>query len=374
MIFVIGGTLAFFFDILLLTKKNKSLPDKILTVWMFILGLHLFLVYFTDTGLDFKYPHLLGIQQPFPFLHCPMFYMYTAALTNHIKKIKIIHLLHLIPFLTFYIYYAELIFAEPEVKIRFVKGIISGEKDFYIRYSYPVMIILVAIYFTFTFLLFRKHKKIIKDYYSYSNEKINLNWLKYLLIGMLIVWTVVIIVNFIYYDIDTGRPIYVSVVLFVMFIGFFGIRQGNIFVSHASESRKEINNKADKKPKRYLKSGLKDNEAEDIQNQLTILMKEDKLYLDSALSLSKLAKQLGVLPNYLSQVINERIGKNFYDYVNFYRIEEFKKLVKLPENKKLTLLALAYESGFSSKAAFNNSFKKFMGQNPSEYVKSLKSN
>ena len=77
-------------------------------------------------------------------------------------------------------------------------------------------------------------------------------------------------------------------------------------------------------------------------------------------------------PNYLSQVINEVEGINFYDYVNRLRVEEFKRLLSLPENQRFTLLALAYDCGFNSKSAFNRCFKKTTGLSPSEYAKQLK--
>ena len=101
-------------------------------------------------------------------------------------------------------------------------------------------------------------------------------------------------------------------------------------------------------------------------------MKVEKPYLDGDLSLPKLVEQFDVHPNYLSQVINEREHKNFYDYVNAYRVEEFKRLISDPQKRNLTILALAFECGFKSKSAFNKCFKKMTGQTPSEYMKLLK--
>ena len=261
-----------------------------------------------------------------------------------------------------------------EEKIIFIKKIISGHQDIYTIYSYPVLILSAIIYFVLTFLLIKKHKSNIKEYYSYSNEKINLNWLKYLLIGMLVVWGVVIIATFGRNDLDALTPVYISVVLFVILIGYLGIKQGNIFVTQVLNSDVYEDNIANNNKKRYNKSGLKDKEIAKIQIQLTVLMEEEKIFKDQSLSLSKLAEKIGVISNYLSQVINERIGRNFYDYINYYRTEEFKYLVAKPENKKLTILALALDSGFASKGAFNKAFRKFAGQTPSEYVKSIRPN
>ena len=100
-------------------------------------------------------------------------------------------------------------------------------------------------------------------------------------------------------------------------------------------------------------------------------MEKEKLFLDEDLSLPQMAQLLKIHPNYLSQVINERCKKNFNEFVNHYRIEEFKHMVALEENRKMTFLALAYDCGFNSKASFNNSFKKFTGTTPSAFANSL---
>ena len=79
-------------------------------------------------------------------------------------------------------------------------------------------------------------------------------------------------------------------------------------------------------------------------------------------------------PNHLSQIINELEGKNFYEFVNQYRIEEFKRLVSFPKNHQFTLLSLAFECGFNSKSSFNRYFKKSTGQTPSQYFTQVTKN
>jgi AraC-like DNA-binding protein len=96
-------------------------------------------------------------------------------------------------------------------------------------------------------------------------------------------------------------------------------------------------------------------------------MTGEALYKKSDLSINDLASRLGVHPNNLSQTINQKEKKNFYDFVNTYRFEEFKRLISLQKNQQYTLLSLAYDCGFSSKSSFNRYFKKATGQTPSEY-------
>jgi AraC-like DNA-binding protein len=82
-----------------------------------------------------------------------------------------------------------------------------------------------------------------------------------------------------------------------------------------------------------------------------------------------LAQKLKTNTSVLSATINSNFGKNFNDFVNEYRVKEFKKQIKLPQNQNYTLLAVAFDCGFNSKATFNRAFKKFTGQSPSRFEK-----
>ncbi|MBC7569159.1 MAG: helix-turn-helix domain-containing protein [Spirosoma sp.] len=92
-----------------------------------------------------------------------------------------------------------------------------------------------------------------------------------------------------------------------------------------------------------------------------------KLYTNPQLSLNELATKLKMPPHTLSRVINDGFGVNFFDFINTYRIEEFKRRAEDPHYKQYTLLGIAYEVGFNSKSAFNRSFKKITGNTPREY-------
>ena len=368
MIFIAGGTLAFFFEFLLLGKKPKSLSDKILTFWMFIIGLHLFLYYFHFKGIDFKYPHLLGIEIPLPLIHGPLLFLYTGSLTGYFLKWKIKYLLHFLPVIIFYCYYFDFFISTGQEKIEFVKEI-SLKPDIFFPFVFPAIILSGFSYIFLTFLLFRRHRRNILNNLSNANKENNLHWLRNLLIGLLVIWLVVIFDNFVLDSSLTDPVIYVSVSLFVAFIGFFGLRQGNIFMNLPNGSLPE--ELTVEEQQRYSKSGLKEERAAEIKQLLGKLMEEKKLFLDENISLPQLAEMLNIHPNYLSQVINERFQKNFYDFINSYRVEEFKRIVALEKNKNKTFFALALDCGFNSKASFNNSFKKITGTTPSEFVKSL---
>jgi AraC-like DNA-binding protein len=104
--------------------------------------------------------------------------------------------------------------------------------------------------------------------------------------------------------------------------------------------------------------------------KLNALMKLEKPYRHADLSVSDLADMLGTRPHVLSRVINDHYHKNFRDFVNAYRVEEFILLVNMQQYKHYTFLALAQEVGFNSKSTFNLAFKKLTQQNPREYFKS----
>ena len=123
---------------------------------------------------------------------------------------------------------------------------------------------------------------------------------------------------------------------------------------------------------KYQKSGLKDEAADEYLSQLLRFMEERKPYLQNELSIQDLAAAIGIPRHHLSRVVNERLNKNFYDFINEYRVAEAKRLLLHPAFGHYTTLAIALEAGFSSKATFNAVFKKQTGLTPTAYVSKAK--
>ena len=96
----------------------------------------------------------------------------------------------------------------------------------------------------------------------------------------------------------------------------------------------------------------------DYTTKLLKHIRKNKPFLDENLSIRTLAEQINIHPNQLSWLLNESLGKNFNEFINHYRIETFKYITKDPENSHITLMGLAYESGFKSKTVFNTYFKR----------------
>lgn len=384
MFYITGIGISFFLALLLISKKNKTLADKVLVCWLITMGIHLFLFTMRQQWMNMDYAFILGYEIPFPLLHGPFLYLYTAAMTNQLPRNKKLALLHfVIPLLSF-LMFARFFILTAEQKIQVFKNKGAG-------YEVEIMINLIAIYLSGIFyvswcsLLLKRHRKNITREFS-NTDKINLNWVRYLVYGIGVIWLVVLFVQNDYW-------IFGSTVLFVLFLGFFGIRQVGIFsqknkqadfiISSQTENLQIVTEKAesslfktapeDESPvaikKKYSKSGLTEEQSEQIRKELNRLMEKEKIFTEAEITLTDLAERLNIHPNYLSQVINEKEESNFYDYINTLRIEEFKRLAAIPGNKKYTLLSLAFECGFNSKSSFNRHFKKVTGYSPSEYMK-----
>ncbi|WP_461630626.1 helix-turn-helix domain-containing protein [Labilibaculum euxinus] len=111
--------------------------------------------------------------------------------------------------------------------------------------------------------------------------------------------------------------------------------------------------------------------ATEFANKVVDFTQTEKPYLNPSVSLRDLANQVEIHPNQLSWLLNEYVGKKFNEFINYYRLEHFKELAKNPENAHISIIGLAYESGFNSKTVFNTFFKKELGITPLEYLKNL---
>ncbi len=369
MIFIAGISIALFISALLLVKKNKSQSDYFLLIWMLINSAHLFFHHLNDVGALYEYPHLLGIQLPFPLFQGVLLYFYVSSVTNQNPSKKWYYFLHLIPPIVVYLYLIKFFLLPGPEKIEIFK--LKGGEEYASFMALLQMSVFLSgvIYVVWCSILLVKHKKNIKSQFS-DIQEISLLWLQFLVIGLGLVWCLVIITQ-------SDSLIYQAVAIFVILIGFFGVQQKNIFnkpsVSNAFKpSPSNLGNAVERKAvekEKYKSSGLSPELSNEHFQQLTKLMQEEKLYTNASLSLGDLAHALELHPNYLSQIINEKGGKSFYDFVNNYRVQEFKSLLVLPENKNFTLMTLAYDCGFNSKSSFNRYFKKLTGQTPSQFAK-----
>ncbi len=368
MIFIAGISIALFISALLLVKKDKSKSDIILLGWMVLNAFHLLLFYLLYVEVIYDYSFLLGLQFPLPLLHGVMLYYYVASVTNQFPKKKIISLIHLIPTIATLIYLLPFFMLPPEQKIEIFK---TGGKDYLVFQEVLVKGIFLSgvVYVIWSNLLLQNHKKRIRNQFS-NIEDVNLKWLKFLTYGLGILWSLIIISQ-------NDTLIFIGISIFVILIGFFGIQQKSIFLTKEIEYKiieKEIGTAANevKVKEKYVSSGLSEQKAATYYDKLNGLIQQEKFYLNADLSLNDLASKLDIHPNYLSEIINKKENKTFYDYINTHRVNEFKKQIAIPKNHQFTLMAIAYDCGFNSKSSFNRHFKKITGKTPSQYAKALK--
>ncbi len=366
MLYVAGIAIAVFLQLLLVSKKNKSESDRILTAWMFVIVIHMFLFYLFYTGDIFRVPFLLGIEHPVPLLHGVLLYLYVSTIVDQRPANDKLLLLHFVPAAVLYCYLATFFILPTEAKLEVYRNRGAGFELFLTMKTWMILASGI-IYVAWSALLLHRHARRVREEFS-NLDKVNLRWLRILTYGLGCIWLLLIVTH-------NDAAIFSGVVVFVFLIGFFGIRQAPIFipalahgtvapVSDASdESADEIY-----QPKKYPKSGLTDDASLQLHRELIRRMTGEALFTKSDLSMNELAAELGVQPNHLSQTINQIEKKNFYDFVNGYRIEEFKRRIAMPDNQQYTLLSVAYDCGFNSKSSFNRYFKKATGQTPSEYL------
>jgi AraC-like DNA-binding protein len=353
MFFIAGIGIAVFIEFLLISKKNKSVSDQILTLWMFLILVHQFGMYLFITGDEYRFPFLLGIEHPLPLFHGVFLYLYVSSLTNQLPEKRGVLLLHFIPASVMYLYLVPFILLPTDQKIQVYRNRGSGYELFLIVKFYAIMLSGIF-YVTWSAFLLKKHRDNICTQFS-DLENVNLQWLRILTYGLGGIWLLVILFR-------NDVLILGGIVVFVFLIGFFGVRQAVIFTPA------QVPVEGEGKKKMYAKSGLTEETSDRLHQSLIQLMTEEVLYRKSDLSITDLSSKLGVHPNYLSQIINQKEKKNFYDFVNTYRFEEFKRLIAMQKNQQYTLLSLAYDCGFSSKSSFNRYFKKATGQTPSKYL------
>ncbi|MCP4157529.1 MAG: helix-turn-helix domain-containing protein, partial [bacterium] len=180
---------------------------------------------------------------------------------------------------------------------------------------------------------------------------------------------------FVYFTLE---PFYYQTLLFKLFVL---LSVGVLLVAYylykkkykttaAKEEDSGLKEKPEEKEK-YKGFHLEDAYAEECIKKLMKEVKIKKVYRDSKLTLEKLADKLSIPRHLLSRIINERLERNFSDFINYYRIEEAKTILSDPKNEKKKSSSIAFEVGFNTTAAFYNAFRKFTGTTPKEYRKEV---
>jgi AraC-like DNA-binding protein len=299
----------------------------------------------------------------FGFLFGPLLYLYTKSLTKKEFTLSKKDFLHIIPFLIYNI-----------IMLLSYHLLGSSEKVYLLQNSLvlPRLVsnvimlslhIQILIYISLAIRLLINYGKELKKIFS-SIERLNLSWLMIILFGFIFMWAIDLTHFLLLRTVKLPVSIY-------NVMNFFSLSTNFVFafliVYKALKNPElfyELTEQTDKV--KYEKSALTKGESIEYLNRLKNFMIEEKPYLEPDLTITDLASKINIPSKTLSQVINENLNQNFFDFVNSYRIAEAKEMLSALE-RKITVLEVLYSVGFNSKSAFNSAFRRHTGLTPTEY-------
>jgi AraC-like DNA-binding protein len=238
---------------------------------------------------------------------------------------------------------------------------------------------------TFYFFLAGKvltsYQRSIRHLFS-ETSRISLSWVRWLINGYIILLLIMIALYFMILrnPENFGIIILINTAIvtpYMYAIAFRGLTQPTLWqvrhertpdsVEAAIKEVESIEELIQDDEPTNQKTSLAQEKISEITSRVTHLMEDSKIYLQSELTLQDLAEKLNTPSYQVTQAINAGLGKNFYDLVNGYRVEEAKRLLSDPGSRNSKILTVGMDAGFNSKTTFNTVFKKFTGLTPSEF-------
>jgi AraC-like DNA-binding protein len=395
LVFLLGAAQGMFLVLALLTvKKGAHQANRFLALFTLTFSITLVDVFLDYTKYYAKIPLFIGVIWTTNYLYGPLLLLYTYALVKKDwapSRVKI--LVHFVPFALAWIIVVPVFMLSGETKIELLFGdseqLFEASTDavkLQILLAFLIVaflsistIIHIGVYLIIILKNLRDHSKRLKDEFSYT-DYISLNWLRYIAITSFGLWLIFTFSELLagYFQVEEqsyyGLHVIIAILIYTM--GYLGLRQPDIFQQaipvNPSNIETTLNVRdAPHQKEKYEKSSLDSEQAAQLAAQLQTQMQQDSLYLDSKLTLPLLARTMETTPHYLSQAINGQLGKNFFDFVNEYRIEEAKRRIQKADAGRMNVFAIALDSGFSSKSAFYTAFKRYTGMTPSEYKQKL---
>jgi len=232
--------------------------------------------------------------------------------------------------------------------------------------SLGLILVQVILYTTLAYLKIRKHQKKIMSFASNTND-IDLSWLKYIILSIFLLSIVITLYNVFFNSLTLGAFINLFLLIIILIVSYNSVKQKEIFPLDENQRKEIIQINEEEQSGELRRKVVPDSELETLKLKLNELMKLQKPYLDSELNLIKLSELANMKPHQLSYVINTGYNENFFGLINSYRVEKAKELLVKAEMNKLSMLGIAFESGFNSKTSFNTTFRKITGQTPSDF-------
>ncbi len=365
---IIGGTIqgVIFSLVVLFTKKYKSPSNFYLAQVILYLSLNNLYYWFADTNLSNRFEYFEKVYIPWNLLILPVFYYYVTSYLKGKKELLRVRNYLLFPFfISLGIHIILLIFEVFSIEI-IPQAIQINRRLFYAEEYFSSLFTVFIIYKTFKII-----KKYRKEHQNYSPNEVTTEtkWIKQLLyfgIYVCFIWILVTMASQLL-KIDKinyfgNYILWLSVSFLVYWLGYLGIYYNGIF-----NQRQQI--RFDNVPKIILPK-----QKEVVFNynkfeEIDIYIKREELFLNPNLCLTFIAGKFGLSEGYLSQLINNFSDDNFSAYINKLRVEKAKTFLINSEYKNYTVVSVALESGFNSKSAFYNAFRKETGFSPTEFRK-----
>lgn len=359
-----GGLQGVLFTLFLLRRKLYRSGYIFLLLYFAVLLMQLTLKVMSKGWLMFNWPMLYQVSYHLPFLYGPLVFLFARQMTGN--KWKWIHLLHFLPFAL-----AVMVVAlrdQPFIPL------IEGEP----RLMYQLFSI--SIYHWLAFSYWDRYRKTMSKAYP-DVVVLQMRWLRKFILASAILCTVIAITIYFMYvlypSLNWMRMGFLSLTVFIYWVSYSALSQPDIFtVVHSNPGRgqaivTEIVPKlqVSRAAPKYKNSSLPDAEAGRIAKELELVMTDVKPQLDPEMTIDRLAQLVSSNRHHLSQVLNEKLGLSFYDYINSYRVNEAMLLLTDPGRTSHKIASIAYDAGFNSLSAFNDVFKKMTGQTPSQYRK-----
>ncbi|MCZ6522159.1 MAG: AraC family transcriptional regulator [Bacteroidetes bacterium] len=372
---ILTSGIIFLLAVLILGKKSKKRGDYILFYWLLITLLETLSFYWRYEGQIEDHSLFIGLSSSFPLLHASLLFLYVLDLVGRFPQPGTKSLLLFIPF---GIYLLLFLGARIYLDMKGRPEELVGDFNQIFGVIVILALLIVAWYLLRSARIMVRYVQYHNNHFSFPQHKA-IDWTRTLVVGYTVIWLSMITVS-ISDHLASGSTNMMALqtisfgtfALFMIGMGYFGLINTGIF-SNAQwiftpnqEGKLTFN--------RYAKSGLDMDKAQEFARQLIHYTEQHQPYLNPQLSLRDLSDALQISENHLSQVINEQLGLRFFDFINQYRVEEFKKRIKRSQHQKYTLLAVAQDCGFNSKSAFHATFKKCTGTTPSKFIESLEHN
>ncbi|MDF1697941.1 MAG: helix-turn-helix domain-containing protein [Saprospiraceae bacterium] len=346
---------------LLIIHPNNRKSNLYLGFLLIAFSLWLLDDFFNAAFIYQQNPDFYFLPIYFSFAFGPLIYLYTRSLTESDFVFTKSQLLHFIPVGMQTLLYIGLQGQDYSYRRWFWQEI-------HFPYTYNIefvgSLISLVIYLFLSLIVVRKYQVWIKNQFS-EISKINLNWLK-LIFGVLtficFVWIIDTLLRFVwqYYPMHDFSAISMGISVLVL-------AGGALLQSSLGKTRIETTKIKDKKIEKEVEIDPQ------LLDKIQSKMEENKYFLNPSLTLNVFANDLNESSRKVSSHINHGIGKTFIDFVNEYRVNEFKSKIDEGKLAHLTLTGIAFECGFNSKATFNRVFKNISGQSPSSYLKETQS-